>query len=125
MITDEIDGFASIVEQHFVSLRPLYGYYRRDFIVRRWLTNYASDYKFYPKNNLNKYMWNGVLQPSCKIVTTLQGCECLAQNAITLLQPYKVVARLLQNRNFRMGIMNLFCFSNSVVMPRTALEGHF
>ena len=36
-------------------------------------------------------------------VTTLLGCEHLAQSATTLLQPYKVVARLLQPRNFHMG----------------------
>ena len=43
-------------------------------------------------------------QPSCKVVTTLQGCEHLTQIATTLLQPYKVAARLLQPSYFHMVI---------------------
>ena len=32
-----------------------------------------------PTSNSNNYLWNGVLlQPSCKVVTTLQACEDLA-----------------------------------------------
>ena len=45
-----------------------------------------------------------VLQSSCKVVTALQGCEHLAQNSTILLQPYKLVARLLQSRNFHMDV---------------------
>ena len=44
-------------------------------------------------------------QLSCKVVTTLQGCEHLAQIATTLSQPCKVVARLLPPSYFRMGIL--------------------
>ena len=35
-------------------------------------------------------------QPSCKVVTTLQGCEHLVQIATILSQPYKAVATLIQ-----------------------------
>ena len=35
-------------------------------------------------------------QPSCKVITTQQVCKHLARIGTTLLQPYKVVARLLQ-----------------------------
>ena len=41
-------------------------------------------------------------QPSCKVVTTLQGCEHLEQIATTLLQPYKVATSLLQPIYFLM-----------------------
>ena len=42
-------------------------------------------------------------QPSCKVVTTLQGCEHFAQIATILWQPLKVAARLLQPSYFCMG----------------------
>ena len=44
-------------------------------------------------------------QPSCKVVTTLQGCKYLAQIATTLSQTYKVAARLLQWELVKQGIM--------------------
>ena len=65
-----------------------------------------------PTSNINNYLWNIVLEPSCKVVTTLQGCEHLVYNATTSWQPcynlsyirtYVVVARLLQPGNFHMG----------------------
>ena len=46
-------------------------------------------------------------QPSCKVITTLQGCEHLIQIATTLSQPYKVAARLLQSSfSYGMGLIN-------------------
>ena len=47
-------------------------------------------------------------QPSCKVVTTLQGCKHLAQVAMTLSQPYNVAARLLQPSYFHMGIYSSY-----------------
>ena len=49
------------------------------------------------------YYLNTTSQPSCKVVTTLQGCEHIAQIATTLLQLYKVDASLLQPSYFCMG----------------------
>ena len=66
-------------------------------------------YTYNTKSNFNNYLWNGVLQTSCKVVTALQGCEhlnCMKFNdlVMTLLQPYKVAARLLQPISFHMEI---------------------
>ena len=49
-------------------------------------------------------------QPSCKVVTILQGCEHLAQITTTLSQSYKVAARLLQPSYFCMGTKRVHGF---------------
>ena len=46
-------------------------------------------------------------QPSCKVFTIVQGYKHLAQIATTLLQTYKVAARLLQPSYFHMGWLPL------------------
>ena len=47
-------------------------------------------------------------QPSCKVVTTLQGYKHLAQIATILSQPYKALARLLQPSYFHLGYLTMY-----------------
>ena len=54
-------------------------------------------------------IWTITSQPSCKVITTLQGYKHLTQNATVLwhLVPNKVVAsRLPQHNNFHIGSDN-------------------
>ena len=91
-----------------------------------------------PSSNFSIYLWNGVLlfgQPlhnhhACKVVTALQDCECLRQKChnlvtITVIQPYKVVARLLQPRNVHiryLRVINLSIYFHVFTAVSTLIE---
>ena len=90
--------------------------YSAYIVVKFYAYNSTSNFDTYVLVEFSFAIWTTISQPSCKVFTTVQVCEHLAQHGTILSQPYKVTARLLQPINIDMGVLGDFCFTFCLLM---------